>query len=194
MKNTTDIHIVKSQIRISKAFLELMNEIGFSKINVQKITERAEINRSTFYAHYLDKFDLLDQVENRLLVGLKDIACSVSVDLTAVQGLDAEFLISYVSQIIYYMYENGNIFALLLSNKGGSTFIDKFIETTKSVWAEREKVEQLSIPQNYAFAAIIGMMTNLILEWVRNDFRETPEEFIPIVSKILIDIPQKIWS
>ncbi len=41
------------------AFRDLMREQDFQSISVQKITERAGLNRATFYAHYVDKYALL---------------------------------------------------------------------------------------------------------------------------------------
>lgn len=47
---------------IVQAFFELMNEKSFENITIQNITERAQINRATFYAHFQDKFELLDEI------------------------------------------------------------------------------------------------------------------------------------
>lgn len=48
--------------RISSAFLDLVTEKPFHNITVRNIVERAHVNRSTFYAHYLDIYDLRDQL------------------------------------------------------------------------------------------------------------------------------------
>jgi AcrR family transcriptional regulator len=44
------------------AFMELVHEKGFQAVSVQDVAERAEINRATFYAHFPDKYALLDHV------------------------------------------------------------------------------------------------------------------------------------
>lgn len=43
-----------SDVRMKQAMLELMNLLPFDKITVRLICEKAEVNRSTFYAHYSD--------------------------------------------------------------------------------------------------------------------------------------------
>jgi AcrR family transcriptional regulator len=44
------------------AMVELLKEQEFSKITVQDISERAEVNRATFYDHYVDKYELLNDL------------------------------------------------------------------------------------------------------------------------------------
>ena len=56
-----DLRIVKTKHAIYEAFLACLKEIDFLDISVKDITQRAVINRSTFYKHYRDKFDLRDQ-------------------------------------------------------------------------------------------------------------------------------------
>ncbi|MBD5544740.1 MAG: TetR/AcrR family transcriptional regulator [Lachnospiraceae bacterium] len=61
-----------SDVRMKKAMLELMNTTPFDKITVRLICERAEVNRSTFYAHYKDIYDMIEQMERNLQKNLMD--------------------------------------------------------------------------------------------------------------------------
>jgi len=56
-----DPRVKRTRQMIYQAFMELVKEKGFQAISVQDVTERAEINRATFYAHFTDKFNLLDR-------------------------------------------------------------------------------------------------------------------------------------
>ncbi len=56
-----DPRVKRTRSLIQQAFSELLAEKGFGAITVQDITERAGINRATFYAHYPDKFTLLEE-------------------------------------------------------------------------------------------------------------------------------------
>ena len=55
-----------SAVRMEVALLELMNQFPFEKITVKTICDRAGVNRSTFYAHYTDIYDMIEQMENNL--------------------------------------------------------------------------------------------------------------------------------
>lgn len=51
-----------TQQMIIQCFLELLNEKPFHKITVKEIVERCQINRNTFYYHFKDIYDLLEEV------------------------------------------------------------------------------------------------------------------------------------
>lgn len=52
---------------IREAFFELLREKGFDRMSVTDLCRRADINRGTFYLHYVDKFALLDEVIDEAL-------------------------------------------------------------------------------------------------------------------------------
>jgi len=54
-----DLRVKRTRNLILRAFSELLAEKGFEAITVQDITQRAEVNRATFYAHFPDKYALL---------------------------------------------------------------------------------------------------------------------------------------
>lgn len=55
-----DPRVKRTRGMIYQAFKELISEKGFHALSVKDVTERAEVNRATFYAHFPDKYALLD--------------------------------------------------------------------------------------------------------------------------------------
>lgn len=55
-----DRRVKRSLRMLKKSFMELVKEKRFDSITIQDITDRADVNRSTFYAHFPDKYALLD--------------------------------------------------------------------------------------------------------------------------------------
>src|SRR5579885_301553 len=56
-----DLRVKRTRHMLQKAFIDLTVEKGFAALTVQDIADRAMVNRSTFYRHYLDKYDLLEK-------------------------------------------------------------------------------------------------------------------------------------
>jgi Bacterial regulatory proteins, tetR family len=67
-----DLRVRRTRKLLQQAFIECTIEKGFAALTVRDITERAMVNRSTFYHHYLDKYDLLEQSINEMLALLED--------------------------------------------------------------------------------------------------------------------------
>lgn len=56
-----DPRVKRTRLLLEQAFIGLIEEKGFQAVTVQDIAERAGVNRATFYAHFTDKYDLLDK-------------------------------------------------------------------------------------------------------------------------------------
>jgi AcrR family transcriptional regulator len=61
IEENLDPRVKRTRRMILQAFGELLAEKNFESISVQDVTDKAEINRATFYAHYVDKYELLDR-------------------------------------------------------------------------------------------------------------------------------------
>ncbi|GKT03728.1 TetR/AcrR family transcriptional regulator [Furfurilactobacillus entadae] len=63
----------QTEAKIETAVIQLISNKGFRKMSVRDIVETAHISRGTFYLHYLDKFDLLEKYEDRLIDGVERV-------------------------------------------------------------------------------------------------------------------------
>jgi AcrR family transcriptional regulator len=82
--NAHDPRVKRTRKLLQQTLNDLMHEKSFAAITVQDIAERSTLNRATFYAHFEDKYDLLDSiiregVEQALAATISDTA-PVTVD------------------------------------------------------------------------------------------------------------------
>ena len=62
IEKSMDPRVKRTRQLIQKAFFELLTEKDIGSISIQEITDRATVNRATFYAHFPDKYALLDSI------------------------------------------------------------------------------------------------------------------------------------
>lgn len=74
-----DPRVTRSRTQIIDAFVLLSGKKPFSSITVKDITTEARINRATFYNHFLDKYDLLEQVVSEAL--RSNLGCNSHPDI-----------------------------------------------------------------------------------------------------------------
>lgn len=103
-----DIRVQKTIKNIEETFLHLIREKSFSDITIKDICDEAMISRSTFYAHYKDKYDLLEYFFNELTTNFtavsKNYFCKKSLDLK----------IETANELLMYVYNNSDIFKTFL--------------------------------------------------------------------------------
>ncbi|HIV67955.1 MAG TPA: TetR/AcrR family transcriptional regulator [Candidatus Butyricicoccus stercorigallinarum] len=73
-----DRRIRRTKRLLRQALAELMNEKEFKDITVKEITDRADLNRGTFYFHYTDTYDLREKIEDELVRDFKAVISSYS--------------------------------------------------------------------------------------------------------------------
>lgn len=97
---------------IRSAFLSLLREKNVKQITVTELCKLAEINRATFYKHYRDAFDLLEQIEVDALEHLRDTARQI-------QGGDALEQFAHLLEQARASHEE---FAVIASEHGDPGF------------------------------------------------------------------------
>src|SRR5436305_14528448 len=67
-----DLRVRRTRKLLTQALIEGTVEKGFAALTVRDITKRAMMNRSTFYRHYLDKYDLLEAYMDEMYALFED--------------------------------------------------------------------------------------------------------------------------
>lgn len=113
----------RSRKLIRTAFIELMNEKkDIEKITVKEIVERADISKSTFYAHYKDIYGVVEEFE-------KEIIQAQDEAINAYIAVHSDDFMPYVNKFLMTINENENIYRTLIKSNLSKRFIDKLKES-----------------------------------------------------------------
>lgn len=103
---------------IQNVFLELLKEKPVAKITVKEICEHAEINRSTFYKHYQDVYDLMEKLENEAVEAFEKLLDSY------VQNETVPALVTLLTSL----RENRELLLPLLANSSNDDFMKRLTD------------------------------------------------------------------
>lgn len=174
---------VRSRRLISQAFLELLREKPFEKITVTDIVKRADINRSTFYAHYPDVRGLVESMMYQSI--------NASVDLVA--GVDVQDIFTdpkpFLEGLSVIGSENLELYRLL----GGSDFALKQVEQIKTILLEKA-VSSVDIPEHIRQSNefkiqinfFIGGILNTYQQWLQGNLVCSAEEIMEQIGQLII--------
>ena len=174
-----DPRVKRTRQLLEQAFTEAISEKGFQSISVQDITERAGVNRATFYAHFEDKYALLDhtirqgfrqEIEKRMLS-----VCSFSMDnlgnLIAAVG-------EYLLNLSAHCKPAAPQFELLVENQVRAQLQEILLK-----WTEQSECEGSA---KTAATAASWALYGLALEWSHDKKRVPVEQFaaetLPLIA------------
>lgn len=171
-----DPRVIRTKKLIQDALMTLVQEKDFEEITVKDISEQATINRATFYAHYVDKFALLDEMIAEAFDSCVDDRILPSQGLTETTGRELVLLV--------YEYQ--------------VAFFEKFLIDTKSIAGRVEniiksKLEKIvvslinnqntgdndkNVDQKILAALISGAIYNSSLVFFKNGNQHDLERFL----------------
>ncbi|MEZ4669414.1 MAG: TetR/AcrR family transcriptional regulator [Anaerolineae bacterium] len=97
-------------------------EKGFEAVTVRDITERAMVNRSTFYRHYLDKYDLLDQYLDTLQAKVAEAAQQAE----EAGSMSADAVPAGLLMLIKHVQEYAAFYRVVLGKGGDQKIVQRF--------------------------------------------------------------------
>lgn len=169
MKPAADRRVRRTRASLRRALVELVLENGFQAVTVEEITERADVGRATFYAHYRDKEDLL--------VGIvRDLAEDRERLLPAVRQANAQ---GFTGLPVKYIFEHAEqergVYQVILRGEGDGRALREFTDLVRAhaEAAFRERAAQLKatprIPLDVVARAWTGELIGVLTWWVEND-------------------------
>ena len=159
--------------RIVRAVYDiLLNEKKpLSGITVREVCERAQINRSSFYAHFQDVPDVIEQVEKSMAMGLTE---SFLQELQKKTGIMACFkaLFTYIQEYSefynIYLNQTRNVGAIGVAWDLLKDYIEQIDYRKFGFCSEKE--------MRYQGDFFLHGLTAMLRRWVSDGCKETPEE------------------
>ncbi|MBR2411945.1 MAG: TetR/AcrR family transcriptional regulator [Clostridia bacterium] len=161
-KKSSHKNAARSRHLIKQAFAELLNEKDMSKITVTDIVERANISRGTFYAHYLDVYDLYTAIQSNIVETLNETLELLGMENIILDPSKA------IRTGIDFLDKNKEYYKLFLTSSHGETLIkrimtlteEKFTEVITQILPEEEAKEYI-----YHMYYVLGGLRNILLHW-----------------------------
>ncbi|MCY7885261.1 TetR family transcriptional regulator C-terminal domain-containing protein [Bacillus spizizenii] len=176
-KPHTDLRILRTRQLIKDAFVELLEEMDLQKITVNRLAERATINRVTFYLHYRDIPDMLEKMADDMIDDISTIFSNTQTDQISSDEISWEI----IGNLLEHIAEHSNFYKnILASNKVPifrerltmflrESIVTKIEERGKSSHILTDTVKE-DILIWYETSALIGT----IISWLQNNMPYTP--------------------
>lgn len=157
------------------ALLKLLEEKGgIEKISVRELCAEAELNRSTFYAHYSEPRDVLEETEEEILSETANDIRKIGAEKTGGGK-------GYLKSFLQYIKDNDRIFNVLLVTGAAPGFKNRFMQIALQNLFEHLQVEIRKEKQQYVYSYLIFGSLGIITQWVRSDYAASVDEIVEIL-------------
>lgn len=167
-----------SKMLFKNALMDLLNEKGsVGKVSVRELCDRAELNRSTFYAHYNEPKDLLFEIENELLEATEEHLKKIGAENNA--GAH-----KYILSFLQYIKENDKPFRTLLVNSADPDFRSRFMQRSIIQFVDNLRMEFPKALEQYIISYILNGNTGIIIQWIRSGYSVDETTIVDLLFSI----------
>lgn len=169
-----DRRVRRTKESFKAALLSLMEEKNFHTITITEIVNMANYNRGTFYSHYEQKEDLLDEIIGEMFEKLNEAYRKPYRGLSVVEfnNLPSKSIV-----LFHHFLENKKFYKLMLHPETAYNFREKMTNKLAELFREDYTYStevnpniDIDLFSTYRIHGIIG----LIIEWIDNDFEQSP--------------------
>jgi AcrR family transcriptional regulator len=166
---------------LGDSLIELMKDKPFAKITIKELCENADINRTTFYAHYRDQYDLLKQIEEETIVSIENI-------LDKYDGRRSkQEILKMTEEIFNFIAGNNNSVQILLSENGDIGFQKKLFrrfmrkEQVMSYFPAKSIKEET---KEYWYVYLVNGVIGLVQHWLKDNMSISVPELAKMIIKL----------
>ncbi len=181
-----DLRILKTKKSLYDALLHLMGNKSFEEIKVSEICDKAMINRSTFYAHFEDKYSLL----NALILDLKN---GLEIELSKNEKIQntKEYYLEVIHLLLDHISKNRDIYMPLMINNKNSIAMDMIYSTlienvTNKIFQE-QKEENSTIPVAFITHFYVGAIFQIGMNWLQSNNYYSEKEILEYINLLIPD-------
>lgn len=185
-----DRRIRMTKLVIRESLIELMQQYPISKISVKMICETADINRSTFYAHYRDQYALLTAVQQEIITDIKNKIISTQFFHASNDSLPT------LIQLLEYGRENASLIKILLSGNGDSFFQNELMQLVEEKMI-RDFQGKKSLPPHileYLKRFVLDGFLSIMRHWLDEGCSDEPEVIAQLMMKLSLYGTEGLYS
>lgn len=186
MTKKTDLRIVKTKKALYESLLKLMKDKPFEEIKVSDICEQALINRSTFYSHYQDKYELFSSYIDNLKSSLtKELEKNSNISNSK------EYYIEMVSLFLNHVSEKKQVYRAIMQQNRNSIIMDMIYNAFNEDIAKKiefdENKNRENIPSNFIATFYLGAVASVVMKWLTNENKYTKKELLNYLEVLIPD-------
>ena len=185
--NKNESRYFNTAIKMDQALITLLEKKDFEYITIKEVCKEAKVNRSTFYLHYENIMDLVQEtVESMNKQFLGYFKQNDFIDKIQTSKIDELYLIDdhYLNPYLNYIKDNKKLFKITLAKTEtlnlNKSYQQLYLHILDPIM-NRYQINQKE--RKYIVAFYINGIMAIIKEWLKEDCKESQEEILELIKK-----------
>lgn len=183
MEEKIDRRITRTKQQIRQALIELLSEKGENNISVRELAQRANINRGTFYIHYKDTHDLVEQLVDEAVKKLLGVCKRHPPAQTPRESYP------FLTDLFETLQSDPQLFSILLETTGSHAYSERicvtiqenFLDDLLSVFYSADPKQR-----QVASGFIVSGCLHEALNWLEHGMKESPDEMAYLTGRVIM--------
>lgn len=189
MNEKIDRRIKKTKAQLRLGLARLMQKKSIKEITVRELVDEVDINRSTFYLHYTDIYNMLKSIEDELSREILRV-----FDAHPAVGLN-ENSFPFIADIFQILEENRDICRALLGPNGDIAFVNQIeqliADSSLKPFQTDNSVSYVDF--QYACSFFLSGCIGLIKTWLDSEHPQSPEHMAKLTYQMMVNCMGDLW-
>ena len=187
MTEKMDRRVRKTKAQLREGLARLMQKKSIKEISVKELVDEVDINRSTFYLHYTDIYQMLQKIEEDAMQNITEVMKKYPIDPD-----NSDSVLQFIVQFFSIMDNDRDLCLALLGPHGDMAFVEQIENLLAGTF-----LKQLpgTFPKDdpnlkYAYAFTLNGCVGLIKTWLSLPVQESPAHIAELTCRLIENATQ----
>lgn len=191
MAEKMDRRVRKTKAQLKEGLARLMQKKSINEITVKELVDEVDINRSTFYLHYADIYQMLQKIEEDAMEDIMQVMKDYPIDPGNREGA-----FPFMVQFFNILGSNRDLCLALLGPNGDMSFVQRIedlIAGTFLKYLPKEiRKDELNIKFTYAYC--VNGCVGIIKSWLSESQELSAEDMATLTYKLVENTAQAVMG
>lgn len=180
-----DRRVKRTKKALRTELFKLLMKKRLNEITVKELCQEADINRGTFYLHYMDVFDLFEKIQqemhDEIIAFIEKVASTGSIG-------DPKSMLPVFLELFEYLAMNQDFCTVLLTQETNQEFIQGLLniglDDCVESWMRMYGIKHRRVPEMFYHFIVTGCV-GILRYWLLNEQKEPPGELADLTKQFI---------
>lgn len=186
MAEKVDRRVRKTKLQLKQGLARLMQKKSIKEISVKELVDEVDINRSTFYLHYTDIYQMLEKIEEDAMIDICEAMEGCPEDAS-----QRDKIKPFLAHFFSILDSNRDLSLALLGPNGDMAFVERIEHLIANKFLIKNDFPQDLYEIQYAYSFCLNGCIGMIKAWLSKSEHESPDAMAELTYHLIDNTTQE---